>query len=543
MVAAALTQGRIAYLARVWDEAYALLSAADRTKPLEPDDLEQAARAAYLTGREEDCFGLLERAFNERMRRDDPERAALDGFWMIYALMNRGDWARASGWIGRSRRAIDDGKRDCVARGYLMIPQGLQALMSGDVEAAYAAFNEQREIGQRFADPDLITLGRYGEGQTLIAMGRPTDGIAVLDEVMVGVTGGEVSAIVAGLVYCGVIAACMQAFDTRRATEWTAALNHWCDSQPGLVPYRGQCLVHRAQIMQLRGAWSDALEEARQAAEQFAKAGQPAAGDAVYQQAEVHRLRGDFTEAERNYRLAGEFGREAQPGLALLRLAQGRIDTALAGLRRAIDEAPTPVSRPLLLCALVEISLAARDVPAARQAADELTAIASSLAAPMVQAMAARADGAVLLAEGESSRALRAARRAWLVWQDLDAPYDAACTRVIVGLACRQLGDEDAAQMELAAARSVFAELPAPLDLARIDSLSGRTPVKSKCGLTAREVEVLRMVATGKTNRVIAAELFLSEKTVARHISNIFTKLDLTSRSAATAYAYENDLV
>ena len=541
--ASTLEQGRQALGRQAWGAAYELLRAADQEAPLDPEDLERASQAAYLTGRDEDSFLLLERSFRERMRRGDPEGAALDGFWLVFGLMNRGEWARAGGWVGRARAAIDDGRRDCVARGYLLAPDALQALMGGDAERAYAAFSEQREIGRRFADPDLLTLGGLGQGQALIALGRIAEGIAVLDEVMVGVTGGETSPPVTGLVYCGVIATCMETFDPRRAKEWTVALSHWCDVQPDLVPFRGQCMVHRAQIMQLQGAWPDALEELRRAQERFATTGHPAAGDALYEQAEVHRWRGELDSAEQAYRQAAGFGRDPQPGLALLRLAQGQGEAASAGIRRALEETTERLRRPRLLSAAVEVALDGRDVDAARAAAEELAQLAADRDVPLLNAMAAQASGLLRLAEGDARPALSGARRAWSLWQQLDAPYEAARARVTVALACRALGDEDAAQMELDAARQVFERLSAGPDLARVAALTGEAPSRAGSGLTAREVEVLRLVATGRTNRVIAAELFLSEKTVARHLSNIFTKLGVSSRAAATAYAYQHDLV
>jgi DNA-binding CsgD family transcriptional regulator len=541
--ASVVEQGRLAFDRRSWAAAYRLLRSADEGSSLGPEDLERAGRAAYFTGRDEDYFALFERAFHERMRLGDPEGAALDGFWLVYGLMNRGEWARAGGWTGRARGAIDEGQRDCVARGYLLVPDGLQALMAGDAEKAYATFTEQRRIGKRFDDRDLISFAEFGQGQALIAMGRIAEGIAVLDQVMVAVAGGETSTIVTGLVYCGVIAACMETFDPRRAREWTTALNHWCDSQPDLVPFRGQCLVHRAQIMRIHGAWVDALEELQHAFERFTEAGDPAVGDVLYEQAEVHRLRGDFATAERAYRQANQFGRDTQPGLALLRLAQGQVDRASAGIRRALDETGEPSRRARMLSAAVEIALESRDVEGARSAAVELSGLAADRDVALLGAMAAQANAAVLLTSGDARGALSAARRAWSLWHELDAPYEAARARAVVGMACRSLGDEDAARMELDAARYVFESLEAGPDVARIGSMAGRSPAKAACGLTAREVEVLRMLATGTTNRAIAGALFLSEKTVARHVSNIFVKLGLSSRAAATAYAYEHGLV
>jgi DNA-binding CsgD family transcriptional regulator len=534
-------RGRDAFSRRAWAEAVAELSAADRQTPLEPDDLERLATAAYLSGSDDASVEAWERAHHELLRRGDDLRAARCAGRLVFVLLLIGELARAGGWAARTRRLLDEGGHDCAERGYLLVAEAFQHAVAGDWPSARAIAARAAEVGDRFGDLDLVTQARNLEGRALIAQGRTAEGMALLDEMMVAVMAGEVSEIVAGAVYCSVIEACQELLDLRRAQQWTAALTHWCDAQPDLVPFRGQCLVHRAEIMQLHGAWPDALEAAQQAGERLMQRPQPAVGSAFYQQAEVHRLCGEFEQADAAYQEASRWGREPQPGLARLRLVQGQIDTASAAIRRVVDAAPDRLARARLLPAHVEIMLAAGDVATARAAADELSKLAGDLDAPLLRAQAAQADGAVLLLEGDAQAALGVLGPAWKAWQSLEVPYEAARVRMLVGLACRQLGDEESAEMEFDAARWIFGRLGAGPDLAHAQSLSAG--VKPSGGLTARELEVLRHVAAGKTNRAIAADLFLSEKTVARHVSNIFAKLRVSSRTAATAYAYEHDLV
>ncbi len=537
----ALIRGRESFGRRAWGDAYAYLSVADREASLEPEDLEMLAVAAHLVGRNSDSAEILVRAHQECLRRGHVARAARCAFWLAFGLLSRGEMAQGGGWLARARRLLDDAQQDCVEHGYLLLPVALQSVAEGDAQGAYTTFSKAASIGERFRDPDLMAVARHGQGRALIYLGKTPEGVALLDEAMIAVTSGEVSSLIAGIVYCSVIEACQEIFDLRRAQEWTAALTHWCESQPGLVPYRGQCLVHRAQIMQLRGAWQDALDEAQQACEHLS--GDPAVGEAFYQQAELRRLRGEFARAEEAYRQASQWGRQPEPGLALLRLAQGQTDAAAATMRRILDEARDPVTRARLLPAHVEIMLVAGDVQAARAAADELLEIAASLGAPFLHAMSAYSAGAVLLSEGDARAAIAAFRNAWTAWQELEAPCEAARARLLIGLACRELGDEDTAEMEFDAARLAFQQLGAAPDLARVGALSRKPEARAAGGLTPRELQVLRLVASGKTNRAIAAELFISEKTVDRHMSNIFTKLDISSRAAATAYAYEHNLL
>ena len=382
------------------------------------------------------------------------------------------------------------------------------------------------------------------QGRALIRQGAITRGVNLLDEAMVAVTADEVSPLVAGGVYCGVIEACSEIFDLGRAREWTKSLEQWCASRPEVVTYRGHCLVRRAEILQLNGAWPDALTEAREACQSLSEPEpKPAIGAAFNRIAELHRLRGEFADAEKAYRQASQWDRTPQPGFALLRLAQGQLEAAKRAIRRLAEEVRDTGSRAKLLDAYVEIMLAARDVPAARAAAEELSKIAVANVAPFLRALSARAIGAVLLAEHDAGEALSALRLSWTNWSELEAPYEAARARVLIALACRELGDREAADLELVAARDVFKHLGAAADLARAEAFLHKKTDIDAGPVTTREVQVLRLVASGMTNRGIASKLGISEKTVARHLSNIFNKLDLSSRAAATSYAYQHNLL
>jgi DNA-binding CsgD family transcriptional regulator/tetratricopeptide (TPR) repeat protein len=536
-----LERARTAFVEREWDEAAALLREADASGTLAAADLELLAAATFLGGREDDAIEAWARAHRAHLDDGESVGAVRCGFWIGCSLLLRGRWAPAQGWLGRIQHVIDGAPEAPLAAAYGLLARGLMALLSGDPQAARTHLEVAAGAGREHGDPDVAALGRLGCGQALILGGDIGDGLAMLDEAMVGVSTGEVSPIPAGVIYCAVIEACQELFDLRRATEWTESLRTWCSAQPDLVPFRGQCLVHRTELLRLHGAWAEAAAEAEHASRHLSAPEHPALGGALYQRAELHRLRGEQGSAEAAYRRATDAGHGSQPGLALLRLSQGRVGQAASAIERALSEPAAPAERARLLVARVEICLHAGDVEAATGCLGELRQLCAHLGDPaMLTAVCDGAAAAVSLAAGDAVSALVSARQSWTAWQAVDAPYEAACARVLIARACRAVGDDDTASMELSAARHVFATLGAAPDIARVDAEVSPRAVSG--GLTAREVEVLGLVAKGSTNRQIATALTISEKTVARHVSNIFTKLGVSSRAAATAFAYEHGL-
>jgi len=539
-----LEQGREAYDALAWGEAYECLARADEATPLRGGDLELLAVSAHMLGRVDEWLPLLERAHHRHAEAGEQQRAIRCAFWIGMNLALRGEMGPATGWLGRAQRLLEREETECVEHGYMLLPVAFQHEVSGDLEGASATAAAAAEIAERFGDSDLFALAVHVQGTVVAKSGRVAEGLGLLDEAMVAVTAGEVSPVVCGIVYCGVILACEEVYELRRAQEWTAALTRWCEQQPDLVSFRGRCLVHRAQLKRLHGDWPAALDEARIAGERFAQAMNPGAiARAWYLQGDVQRLTGRFEEAEDAYREASRLGLEPQPGLALLRLAQGDPHASAAAIRRAVAEATDPAARAGLLPAFVEIVLAADDLDAAREACDELDEIASGYGTDLLRALAAQARGAVELAAGDANAALVKLREACRAWQELEAPYELAVARVLLGRARRLVGDEDGFDLELDAARAIFEQLGAAPSVAAVAGLAGQDDEGEAHGLTSRELEVLRLVAKGRSNREIASALVISEHTVARHVQNIFTKLGVPSRTAAGAFAFEHGLV
>jgi DNA-binding CsgD family transcriptional regulator len=537
-----LIRGRESYRRRAWGDAYQALSVADQRTPLGIDDLELLATSAYLIGRDRDFHRFLDRAHHAHVQAGARVRAARCAFWLGLTLLFRGETGQATGWLARARRLIEG--CDCVEHGYLLLPAAEQHLAEGDSDAAHTAAAGGAEIGARFEDPELIACARHLQGRALIQQDQLQAGLALLDEAMLAVIAEQLSPIMTGLIYCSVIEACQEVFALSRAREWTSALNRWCEKQPEIVAFTDTCLVHRAEIMQFHGGWGDALSEASRACERSRQGGTPEPpAAALYRQAEIHRLRGQFPAAEEAYRNASRLGWEPQPGLALLRLAQGRTDAACAAIRRVLSAATDRRRRAKLLPAYIEVMLATGDFQEARSASRELEGIAEKFGMDVLRAMAAQARGAVELAEGDAGAALARLRPAFEAWRQVEAPYEAARVRVLIGLACRSLGDDEAAGLELGAARAGFERLGAGPELARLKSLSKSATSADAHGLTPRELQVLRLITAGKTNKAIATELSLSERTIDRHVSNILRKLNVPSRAAATAYAYNHKLL
>jgi DNA-binding CsgD family transcriptional regulator len=532
-----LEHGRACYARRAWSDAYDALSCADRTATLDVDDLDRLATAAYLTGREGEFQQILERLYRAHVASGALPRAARCTFWLAITYLLQGERGRSNAWSARGQRLVADG--ESVEEGYLAIVVATQELSDGHAEAAHAAASHAFDVGQSSRDADLIAAARHLQGRALIQRGDVTAGLTCLDETMLAVVAGELLPIMTGLMYCAVIDTCRRVYALGRAREWTVAFGSVCQQQPDMLAFTGICQVHRAEILQMQGAWRDALAEVCRACERAQGAERRPPAAAHYQQGEIHRLRGEFARAEDAYRTASELGFEPQPGLALLRLAQGRPRVAWTAIRRLMATTKDPMRRAGLLPAHLDIMLASGEVQEARRAREELHELAAAFDADVLRAVVAQADGAIAIAEGDPHAALAPLRRAFDIWTGFEAPYEAARVRVFIGDACRAIGDHDAATLEFEAAKAVFARLGAQPELAR---LSAATSPAGLNPLTARELHVLRLISRGCTNKQIAAELTVSERTIDRHVTNILTKLDVPSRTAATAYAYDRKL-
>lgn len=535
-----LVSARESYERREWVAACESLAQLDATE-LDGDDFTRLATAAHLSGRTDDSVQAMQRAYQMRLAGNDRLGAVRSAFWLAHILLTNGESAVADGWIARANRLLNEVPGDVVERGYVLTSMLMQHVFAGEFTVAVRYAEQITDYGRRFRHPDLMAMGLCCQGRLALYAGRVREGLTLMDEAMAGLAAGEVSTIFAGQIYCTLIEACQQISDYRRAEEWTMALTTWCADQPGLVLFTGQCAVHRGQLMRLHGAYDAALEEFGYAVDRYLAAGTTAAaGLAMAECGDVFRILGDYDSAERAYRSASGHQYEPQPGLALLWLARGRMPGAVGAMRRLVAETPDPVHRSGVLPAAVDVLLAAGEFDEAAALSAELSRISADFGCAALRAMAHRAAGCVALARAEYAAAVPELRRAARTWAELDAPYEAAWCRVALGRGFRGLGDGYSADSELTAARQVFIDLgAAPAARSVTELLHPTTPG----GLTAREVEVLRLVAAGHSNPEIAATLVLSDKTVARHLSNIFAKIDVSSRTAAATFACTHQLI
>lgn len=531
-------RARQAYDRGDWPEAYDAWVGADLAG-LAATDLDDFATAAELLGHHDTTVLALQRAFRLHEQAGDPQSAVRAAVRLAMSCATHGEPALFSGWTARAEALLDDVGADSAEAGWVAFARMFAHLNRREIPLASEQADLATSAGRRNRDADLVAMGLTGQGRLRLYTDRISEGLACLDEAMVWVIANECTPVIAGHVYCTAIEGCQEISDFGRVAEWTSALERWCSAQPGLLLFTGQCALHRGQLLRVQGDWSAALDELRLAAQRYDEAGSPdAVGLTARESGDILRLRGDLEAADAAYRRAADHGCDPQPGLALLWLARGQDAAALAAVERMLEEDAGAVMRCRVLPAVVEVLLASGLTDRARLATSELASLACSEA---LTAMAAECSGAVELAADDPAGALPFLRKAGQVWARTSAPYDAARVGVLRGRALARLGDADASRRELEAARDCFRRLGVRPAADAVSALLA--PASSPSGLTPREVEVLRLMATGRTNPQIAAGLVLSEKTVARHLSNIFTKLEVSSRTAAAAYAYEHGLM
>ncbi len=536
-----LEQARADYRRGDWAAAHARWAAAGRGG-LSLQDLDDLATTAELLGRHAETVAALQDAFARACDAADLSRAVHCAFRLAMTTAAHGQPALSAGWVARAEELVEQLDTDAVEHGWVAFLRMFRALGAGAFDEAGACADQAAAVGRRHHEPDLVAMGTCAQGRMAMYAGRVPAGLALLDESMVRVVAGETSPVIAGHVCCTAIEGCQEVGDLARVAEWTAALEQWCDRQPGLLAFTGQRSVHRGQLLRMQGRWTAAIAELELAIRRYEQVQAPdAVGVAAYERGEVLRLRGESAAAEDAYAGAADRGYEPQPGLSLLWAATGRSRAARGAVRRLLGETTGPVQRSRLLPAAVEVLLVCGDLSGARDLVDELDGLAAGFGCAGLLAAAAGAHGEVELAGGDPAGSLPYLRKASAAWAGLGCPYEAARARAHVGRALAALGDHASSRVELSTSRRVLASLGAGPALAEVDRLLA--PDVLPGGLTAREAEVLGLVATGRSNAQIAASLVLSEKTVARHLSNIFTKLDVGSRTAAAAFAFEHDLV
>ena len=523
-----------------WDRAYELLSP-EAHDTNDPDVLVAFGDAAWWTGRLDECIDARERAVGLLERAGRQREAVRVAGYLFHDHMFKGRSIVAQTWLRRAARLIEL-EPGSAEHGFVLLREIELVTGSGDLDRAQATGEEALGIARAAGDADLEADSLQALGFVHLLAGRPDEGLSLFDDAMLLVTSGKTGPFIAGKVYCSLMSACEQLGDLRRAAEWTEVGLRWSESHPFTV-WPGLCRVHHAQVLQLRGAWHEAEAEARRACDELNELNKFNMARALYEVGEIRRRLGDFTGAEDVFRRAAELGLRPQPGLALLRLSQGKAMDAATGLVQSLaEETWNSLERARLLGAQVQVAVSIDDLDAADAAATELESIAQTFGGPMIAAAAATARGRVQLALADSGGATRTLRRALRAWQDLGVPYEVATTQALLGSARHAAGDRDDAQACFDAAEAEFRRLGASVGLEELTAAQAIC-LDSPDGLSPRECQVLRLVASGGTNREIARELHLSEKTVSRHLENIFSKIGVSSRSAATAYAFERGIV
>jgi DNA-binding CsgD family transcriptional regulator len=535
-----LERARAAYRDWLWVEAFQSFTAADVASGLSPSDYELLATTSYMLGDVASLIETQEKAYKGYLEEGQPLPAARVALWVASGLASRGKFAEAGGWVERGSRLLEPVDMPCMEMGYLLLPQALRHMISGEFAEVVPIAAEAARIGREFNYPDLIALATHSEARALLALGKSKEGFRLLDEVMLSVIAGDCSPMVTGMVYCSVLEGCYETHEVKRAAVWTDSLADWCGAQADLVAFNDQCLAHRSELLRLQGDWAEALSEAQRSHANRARG--PVAAQAHYQQAEIHRMRGDFERAEQEYQETAIKGGEPQPGLALLQLKVGSEDAAVASIRRALLEAQGILPRARLLPGCVEVFVATGHLEDAAMAVEELNSIAGATSIDTHTAWSRYSSGVVALSTASPVDAASDLRDALRIWEDLQLPYELARTRRELGRALSLMGDDEGARVQWEAAGVAFNDLGARPDADETSRMLSSDGIEKPFGLTDREVEVLTKLASGATNRAIAADMVLSERTIDRHVSNIFTKLGVNTRSAATAAAIRNDI-